>query len=69
MFAPYVWHFDARALESTKVIFFSGTLLWEYCEGGPTPGYEVFTPISKVMMLRLQRTRLGILADREGEPE
>jgi CRP-like cAMP-binding protein len=67
---PYVWHFDARALEPTKAIFFNGTLLREYCERDHTLGYELFKRISKVMMLRLQRARLCILADRaEGEPE
>jgi CRP/FNR family transcriptional regulator, cyclic AMP receptor protein len=69
-FPPYVWHFDARALEPTKVIFVNGTLLREYCERDHTLGYELFKRISKVMMLRLQRARLCILADRvEGEPE
>jgi hypothetical protein len=69
-FPPYVWHFDARALEPTEVIFFNGTLLREYCERAHALGYELFKRISKVMMLRLQRARLCILADRvEGEPE
>jgi CRP/FNR family transcriptional regulator, cyclic AMP receptor protein len=67
---PYVWHFDARALEPTQAIFFNGTLLREYCERDHTLGYELFKRISKVMMLRLQRARLCILADRaEGEPK
>lgn len=32
MFPPYVWHFTARAIESTEAIFFYGTILREYCE-------------------------------------
>jgi len=70
VFPPYVWHFDARALEPTKVIFFNGMFLREYCERDHTLGYELFKRITKVMMLRLQRARLCILADRvEDEPE
>ena len=70
VFPPYVWHFDARALEPTKVIFLNGVLLREYCERDHTLGYELFKRISKVMMHRLQRARLCILADRvEGESE
>jgi CRP/FNR family cyclic AMP-dependent transcriptional regulator len=68
-FPPYVWHFDARALEPTKCIFFNGMLLRDYCERDHTLGYELFKRITRVMMLRLQRARLCILADRvEGEP-
>jgi hypothetical protein len=64
----HVWHFDARALGPTKSIFFNGMLLRDYCERDHTLGYELFKRITKVMMLRLQRARLCILADRvEGE--
>jgi CRP/FNR family transcriptional regulator, cyclic AMP receptor protein len=67
-FPPYVWHFEARSLEPTKCIFFDGTLLRDYCERDHNLGYELFKRITKVMMLRLQRARLCILADRvEGE--
>src|SRR5436190_1336928 len=32
LFEPYTWHFDARAVEPTKAIFFYGTWLREQCE-------------------------------------
>jgi CRP/FNR family transcriptional regulator, cyclic AMP receptor protein len=61
IFPPYVWHFDARAIEPTTAIFFYGTMLREYCELDPALGYELFKRMSEVMMRRLQaaRTRLS----------
>jgi CRP/FNR family cyclic AMP-dependent transcriptional regulator len=32
IFPPYVWHFDARAIEPTTAIFLYGTILREYSE-------------------------------------
>lgn len=58
---PYVWHFDARALELTKAIFFYGTVLSEYCEKEPTLGYELFKRMSVVMLRRLQSAREQML--------
>jgi CRP/FNR family cyclic AMP-dependent transcriptional regulator len=54
IFPPYVWHFDARAIEPTTAIFLYGTILREYCENDPTLGYELFRGMSEVMMRRLQ---------------
>ena len=39
LFPPYYWHFDARAVEPTKAIFFYGTRLRERCDEDPTLGY------------------------------
>ena len=41
IFPPYVWHFDARAVEPTTAIFLYGTILREYCEADPALGYEL----------------------------
>ncbi len=57
MFPPYVWHFTARAVERTEVIFFYGTILREYCERDPLLGYELFKRMSAVMVKRLQGAR------------
>ena len=62
MFAPYVWHFTARAVEPTTAIFFYGTILREYCERDHTLGYELFKRMSAVMMKRLQAARAKMLA-------
>jgi len=57
IFPPFVWHFTARAVQSTRSIFFYGTILREYCEKDPMLGYELFKRMSEVMMRRLQLAR------------
>jgi CRP-like cAMP-binding protein len=61
LFAPYRWHFTARALESVSAIFFYGTRLREQCEAEPELGYALVTSMAKVMMSRLQATRRQLL--------
>ena len=60
IFSPYVWHFDARAIEPTRAIFLYGTILREYCESDPSLGYELFKRMSEVMMRRLQAARVKL---------
>ena len=60
IFPPYVWHFDARAIEPTTAIFLYGTILREYCEADPALGYELFKRMSEVMMRRLQAARVKL---------
>ena len=62
MFPPYVWHFTARATESTDAIFFYGTILREYCERDHSLGYELFKRMSAVMVKRLQAALTNMLA-------
>jgi CRP/FNR family transcriptional regulator, cyclic AMP receptor protein len=62
MFPPYVWHFTARAVEPTEMIFFYGTILREYCERDPSLGYELFKRMSPVMLRRLQAARKKMLS-------
>jgi CRP/FNR family transcriptional regulator, cyclic AMP receptor protein len=61
MFPPHTWHFTARAAEPTIAIFFSGTILREYCEKDHSLGYELLKRISLVMNRRLQATRNKML--------
>jgi CRP/FNR family cyclic AMP-dependent transcriptional regulator len=60
IFPPYVWHFDARAIQPTTAIFLYGTILREYCEADPALGYELFKRMSEVMMRRLQAARVKL---------
>lgn len=60
IFPPYMWHFDARAIEPTTAIFLYGTILREYCENDPALGYELFKRMSEVMMRRLQAARVKL---------
>jgi len=61
LFPPYYWHFDARALEPVKAIFFYGTWLREYCEQDHDLGYELMKRMAEVVIRRLQATRQQLL--------
>jgi CRP/FNR family transcriptional regulator, cyclic AMP receptor protein len=57
LFPPYYWHFDARATQSTRAIFFYGTWLRENCERDHEFGYEMLTRFVPVVIDRLQAAR------------
>ncbi len=57
LFEPYVWEFDARAIESTSALFFSRESLWQHHQEDLTLGHELFKRISAVMVRRLQAAR------------
>jgi CRP/FNR family transcriptional regulator, cyclic AMP receptor protein len=57
MFPPHTWHFTARAVEPTTAIFFSGTILREYCEKDHSLGYDLLKRMSLVMSRRMQAAR------------
>jgi CRP/FNR family cyclic AMP-dependent transcriptional regulator len=59
IFPPFIWHFDARAIEPTTAIFLYG-ILREYCEADPALGYVLFKRMSEVMMHRLQAARVKL---------
>ncbi len=57
LFQPYTWHFDARAVEPTKAIFFYGTWLREQCEQDRDFGAELYRRVALVVIERLQSAR------------
>ena len=57
LFPPYLWHFDARALEPTEAVFFYATPLREECESDHELGYELTKRMAAVMLQRLQAAR------------
>ena len=61
LFAPYRWHFDARALTVVRATAFDGTCLREKCEADPALGYELMGRFAQVVIERLQWTRLRLL--------
>ena len=61
LFAPYYWHFNARAVELTEAVFFYGTPLRDECEADHDLGYELVKRMAEVMMARLQATRRQLL--------
>jgi CRP-like cAMP-binding protein len=59
--APYKKYFDARAIELTRTIGFSGECVRRKCDEDPRLGYELVKRIAGVMSQRLQATRLQLL--------
>jgi CRP-like cAMP-binding protein len=57
LFPPYYWHFDARAAEATKAIFFYGTRLRAQCEDHPEFGYELTRRMAITAIKRLHVAR------------
>ena len=51
---PYKWHFNARALEPTRVLDFDGKAILDRCEEDPAFGYALFKQFSYLMATRLE---------------
>jgi CRP/FNR family cyclic AMP-dependent transcriptional regulator len=58
---PYIWLFDARAVEPTGAVSFDGVCLREKCEQDPRLGYELMKLVSQVMLSRLTAARVRLL--------
>jgi CRP-like cAMP-binding protein len=61
LFSPYLWCFDARALERTRAFVFDGRCLRLKCEEDKALGYEMMKRFARIIIDRLQATRLQIL--------
>jgi len=57
LFPPYRWHFDARAIEATTVIYFDGDILRQHYDEYLTLAHDLFKRMCEVMVHRLQTTR------------
>jgi CRP/FNR family transcriptional regulator, cyclic AMP receptor protein len=58
---PYAWHFDAKALELTRMIALDGKCLRTKCENDHHLGYELLKRFADIMMKRLESTRLQLM--------
>jgi CRP-like cAMP-binding protein len=58
---PYVWHIDARAMESTRAISLNGEQLRATCEANPELGYQVLKRLIASIADRLMTTRIQML--------
>ena len=67
LFPPYKWQFSAVALEAVRAFEFDGTCLRGKCDGDKRLGYELMKRFARVMIERLQATRLQVL-DVYGNP-
>ena len=61
LFEPYVWHFDARAAGPLRAIAFDGACLRGKCDADHELGYELMSRFARVIISRLQATRLRLL--------
>ena len=61
LFAPYRWHFDARALTAVRATAFDGACLRQKCDNDPALGYDLMGRFAQVLIERLQWTRLRLL--------
>jgi CRP-like cAMP-binding protein len=57
LFPPYVWHFQARAVERTRAITFNGAHLLVACERNHEFGYDLMKRLAQVLIRRLQATQ------------
>jgi CRP-like cAMP-binding protein len=58
---PYLWRFDARAVERTRAIALDGKCLRKKFEENPRLGYELLKRVAGVFAERLLTTRLQLL--------
>jgi len=61
LFAPYAWHFDARALDDVRAVAFDGECLRGKCDDDPTLGFALMSRFAEVIIDRLQHTRIRLL--------
>lgn len=62
LFQPFVWHFQARAIEPTDAIVLSGAHLLVTAERDHEFGYELMKRVAQVVIHRLQAARKQLLA-------
>jgi CRP-like cAMP-binding protein len=59
-FPPYRWHFGATAVEQTLTVEFNGAGVRRVCDEDPELGYALTTRFMKVVVDRLQSTRMRL---------
>lgn len=58
---PFQWHFDARAVETTRAIALDGKCLRTKCEDDHDLGFELLKRFAHIIEQRLEATRLQLL--------
>ena len=56
LFPPFVWHFQAKALDHTTVIALDGGHLLVSCEENHDFGYELMKRVAQIVIQRLEAT-------------
>lgn len=62
LFPPFLWNFQARAIEPTSAVVLSGAHLLTTAERDHDFGYELMKRVAHVVIQRLQATRKQLLA-------
>jgi CRP-like cAMP-binding protein len=57
LFPPYIWHFQARAVEATRTVCYNGAHLLVACERNHEFGYDLMKRLTQVLIRRLQATQ------------
>jgi len=58
---PYRWHLDARSVDDVEAFEWDAAALRAQCDEDPAFGYELLRRFTKVIVDRLQATRLQLL--------
>ena len=61
LFEPHRWEFDARAVEATTAVALDGVCLRGKCEEDLVLGFDLMQRFARVVIQRLQNTRLQLL--------
>ncbi len=61
LFPPRTWHFGATAVEATLTVEFDGPGVQRLCEADPALGYALMQRFTRVVVDRLQTTRIRML--------
>ncbi len=61
---PFVWHFNARAAEPTRVIVMNGAALLAQAEKNHDFGFQLMKTVMQIVLQRLQATRIQLLTSR-----
>ena len=61
LFPPYRWQFDAQAMDLVRAVGFDGKCLRDKCEADHDLGYALMQRFARIMVQRLQATRLQLL--------
>ena len=61
IFPPYVWHFDARTVEPVEAVCMDARCIREKVEADAALGFELMMRFSRVLLQRLQMTRLQLV--------
>jgi CRP/FNR family cyclic AMP-dependent transcriptional regulator len=69
LFAPFEWHFSARAIEQCRAVALNAPALLIRAEEDPAFGAELFKRIGKQVIQRLQVTRKRLVQELKSRKE